>query len=132
MWVWTTALFVLGLALILGAPCADAQSRVVLKNGEALELTTVYYISNCRSIMIGVPEVEVLEGAAELSLAFKQEEVVPRKFGCVNKVPGGKLILTAKGSITERTEVNLIYRVKYRTKEGDRQIGGANIVTLFP
>lgn len=83
-------------------------------------------------IVISVPEVEILEDAAELSLAFKEDHVVPRKFGCVNKVPGGKLILTPKGSMTERTEVNLIYRVKYRTKEGDRQIGGANIVTLFP
>jgi len=35
-------------------------------------------------------------------------------------------------SVTERTEVNLIYRVKYRTKEGDRQLGGTYIVTLFP
>jgi hypothetical protein len=133
--LWTTTLFTLGLALLVGRPCADAQtqpSRVVLRNGEAIELTTVYYISNCRSIMIGLPEIEILEGAAELSLAIKEEQVVPRKFGCVTKVPGGKLILTAKGSVTERTEVNLIYRVKYRTKEGDRQIGGANIVTLFP
>jgi hypothetical protein len=130
--VWTTARLVLGLGFILGVPCADAQNRVVLRKGEAIELTAVYYISNCRSIMIGLPEVEIVEGAAELSLAFKEEQVVPRKFGCVNKVPGGKLILSANGSVTERTEVNLVYRVKYRTKDGDRQIGGANIVTLFP
>jgi hypothetical protein len=71
--------------------------------------------------MIGQPEVEILEGAPELSLAIKEEEVVPRRFGCTNKVPGGKLILTAKGSVTEKKEVNLIYRLKYRTKEGDRQ-----------
>jgi hypothetical protein len=47
-------------------------------------------------------------------------------------VPGGKLILTAKSSVTERTEVNLIYRLKYKTKEGDRQTSGTYIVTLFP
>ena len=51
---------------------------------------------------------------------------------CNGPGDGGKLILTAKGSVTERTEVNLIYRVKYRTKEGDRQIGGTYIVTLVP
>jgi hypothetical protein len=131
--IWTTALFALGLALIIGRADAQAQpSRVALKNGEAIELTTVYFISNCRSIMIGLPEIETLEGPAELSLAIKEEQVVPRKFGCVNKVPGGKLILTAKSSVTERTEVNLIYRLKYKTKEGDRQTSGTYIVTLFP
>jgi len=131
--VWTIALFALGLALIIGH--ADAQTqprRVVLKNGEAIELTTFYYISNCRSIMIGLPEVEIIEGAPELSLAIKEEQVVPRRFDCVNKVPGGKLILTAKGSVTEKKEVNLIWRLKYKTKEGDRQTSGTYIVTLFP
>ena len=132
MRVWTTALFALGLALIIG--CADAQQpiRLALKNGESIELTTFYYITNCRSIMIGLPEVEILEGSAELSIAIKEEQVVPRRFGCVNKVPGGKLILTAKGIVTQRTEVNLNFRVKYRTKEGDRQTAGTYIVTLVP
>jgi hypothetical protein len=130
---WTTAFFALGLALIIGH--ADAQTqprRVVLKNGEAIELTTFFYISNCRSIMIGLPEVEILEGAPELSLAMKEEQVVPRRFDCTNKVPGGKLILTAKDSVTEKKEVNLIFRLKYKTKEGDRQTSGTYIVTLFP
>jgi hypothetical protein len=131
--VWTTALFALGLALIIGPADAQTQpSRVALKNGEAIEIATVYFISNCRSIMIGLPEIEILEGPAELSLAIKQEQVVPRRFGCVTNVPGGKLILTAKSSVTERTEVNLIYRLKYKTKEGDRQTSGTYIVTLFP
>ena len=131
---WTRALFVLGLALIIGGPCTDAQaqpSRLVLRNGEAVELTTVYYVSNCRSIMIGLPEIEIVEGPAELSLAIKEEEVVPRRLGCAAKVPGGKLILTVKG-VTERTEANLIYRLKYRTKEGDRQTSNSYVVTLFP
>jgi hypothetical protein len=134
MRVWTTALFALGLALIIGRPCADAQQpiRLSLKNGESIELTTFYYIANCRSIMIGLPEVEILEGSAELSIAIKEEQVVPRRFDCTNKVPGGKLILTTKSSVTEKKEVNLIYRLKYKTKEGDRQISGTRIVTLFP
>ena len=82
--------------------------------------------------MIGLPEVEILEGAAELSLAIKEEQVVPRKFGCVNKVPGGKLILTAKSSVTERSEVYLFFRLKYMSNEGDRQTSLTYIVTLFP
>jgi len=133
--VRTTALFALGFILLVGHPCADAQTqpnRIVLRNGEVTELGSFYYVSNCRSIMIGLPEIEILEGAPEFSLAIKEEQVVPRRFGCVNKVPGGKLILTAKGIVTQRTEVNLIFRVKYRTKEGDRQTAGTYIVTLVP
>jgi hypothetical protein len=132
MRVWATALFAL-LALIIGRADAQAQkSRVALKSGEEVELSSIYYVSNCRSIMIGLPEVEILEGSAELSVAIKEEQVVPRKFGCANKVPGGKLILTAKGSVTEKKEVDLIWRLKYKTKEGDRQTSGTYIVTLFP
>jgi hypothetical protein len=133
---WTTALFALWIALIIGRPCTDAQaqaqpSRLALRNGEAIELHDVYWVANCRSIMIGLPEAEIVEGPAELSLSIKEEAVVPRHFGCSAKVPGGKLILTAKG-ITKRMEVHLIYRLKYRTKEGDRQRSGTYIVTLFP
>jgi hypothetical protein len=132
MRVWATALFAL-LALIIGRADAQAQkSRVALKSGEEVELSSIFYVSNCRSIMIGLPEVEILEGSAELSVAIKEEQVVPRKFGCANKVPGGKLILTAKGSVTEKKEVDLIWRLKYKTKEGDRQTSGTYIVTLFP
>jgi len=132
MRVWATALFAL-LALIIGRADAQAQkSRVALKSCEEVELSSIYYVSNCRSIMIGLPEVEILEGSAELSVAIKEEQVVPRKFGCANKVPGGKLILTAKGSVTEKKEVDLIWRLKYKTKEGDRQTSGTYIVTLFP
>jgi len=132
MRVWATALFAL-LALIIGRADAQAQkSRVALKSGEEVELSSIYYVSNCRSIMIGLPEVEILEGSAELSVAIKEEQVVPRKFGCANKVPGGKLILSAEASATEKKEVDLIWRLKYKTKEGDRQTSGTYIVTLFP
>ncbi len=134
MRVWRTAFFALGLALIIARLCTDVRaqpSRLVLRNGETIELTIVYYVSNCRSIMIGLPEIEILESPVEVSLAIREDQVVPRRLGCAAKVPGGKLILTAKG-ITERAEANLVYRLKYKTKEGDRQTSNAYIVTLFP
>ena|ERR1043166_3208188 len=134
MRICRTAIPALGLAPIIGCLCTDAQaqpSRLALRNGETIEIGTVYYVSNCRSIMIGLPEIEILEGPAEVSFAIKAEDVVPRRFGCAGKVPGGKLTLTARG-ITERTEANLIYRLKYKTKEGDRQTSNAYIVSLFP
>jgi hypothetical protein len=105
--------------------------RVALKTGESVELHPIYWVSNCHSIMVGLPEVEVLEGPSELSLSIREEQVLPRQQGCAAKVPGGTLMLTAK-TVTEKTEARLIYRVKYKTKDGDRQISNAYIVSLFP
>ena len=81
--------------------------------------------------MIGLPEIEILEGPTGVSFAIKEEQVLPRRQGCAAKVPGGKLILTANG-ITERTEANLVYRLKYKTKDGDRQMSSVYNVSLFP
>jgi len=57
--------------------------------------------------------------------------VLPRRQGCAAKVPGGMLLLMAKG-VTEKIEAKLTYRVKYSTKDGPRQTSGAYIVSLFP
>lgn len=35
-------------------------------------------------------------------------------------------------SVTERTEAKLTFRLKYKTKDGDRQISNSYIVSLFP
>src|SRR5262245_17157288 len=69
--------------------------RVALKSGESVELGTVYFIANCRSIMVGKPAVEILEGPPEVKLIIKEGDVVPRAQGCSGKVPGGTLIATA-------------------------------------
>jgi hypothetical protein len=105
--------------------------RLAIKNGESIELHPVYYVSHCHSIMIGLPEIEVLEGPPELRFSIREEPVLPRRQGCAAKVPGGTLLLMAKG-ITERLEAKLIYRVKYSTKDGPRQTSSAYIVSLFP
>ena len=105
--------------------------RLALKNGESVEIGKVYWVANCRSIMIGLPEIEVLEGPASVTVSIKEEPVLPRRQGCAAKVPGGTLILTGKG-VTEPTEAKLIYRVKYMTKDGARQTSNAYIVSLFP
>src|SRR5690242_18994658 len=71
-------------------------ARLAIKNGERIELYAVYYVSHCRSIMIGLPEIEVLEGPPELSLSIREEAVLPRRQGCAAKVQGGTLLLTAR------------------------------------
>ena len=105
--------------------------RLVIKNGETIELYPLWYVANCHSIMIGLPEIEVLEGAPELTFSLREEPVLPRRLGCANKVPGAMLLLTAKG-VTAAAEAKLVYRVKYNTKDGPRQTARSYVVSLFP
>jgi hypothetical protein len=114
--------------------CAHAQGerqKLALKNGESVELGPLYWVVNCRSTMIGLPEIEILEGPPEVTLSVKEAQVLPRRQGCAAKVPGGTLMLSAKG-ITEEVETKLTYRVKYKTKDGNRQTSNGYIVSLFP
>ena len=120
-------------AILLAASCLimskelKGQQRLAIKNGESVELHPIYYVSHCHSIMIGLPEIEVLEGPPELRLSIREEPVLPRPA----RVPGGMLLLMAKG-VTEKIEAKLTYRVKYNTKDGPRQTSSAYIVSLFP
>jgi hypothetical protein len=123
--------------LHLGSSClcgqaAHAQSdRLALKNGESTELHPVYWVANCRSVMIGIPEVEIMEGPPEVTLSVKAGMVLPRRFNCAKEVPGGKLVLTTSG-ITDRKDAQLIYRLKYKTKDGERQTSHTYRLSLFP
>src|SRR5262245_66263315 len=99
MRVWfTTCLFSFCLcsALFFSSIGLHAQTRIALKSGESTELGLVYYISNCRSIMMGNPEVEILEGPSELTLSFKPGMVLPRAQNCAKPVQGGTIVVTAK------------------------------------
>jgi hypothetical protein len=128
-----TCVFSLCLSSVLFFSCAGvhAQTRIALKSGESTELGLLYWITNCASIMVGNPEVEVLEGPAELTLSVKPGMVLPRAQNCAKPVRGGTLIVTAK-EIDEPKQATLIYRIKYKTKEGDRQRSGTYNVSLFP
>jgi hypothetical protein len=120
-------------ALLVGAP-AQAQTNaqnIALKSGESLELHGVSWTTNCRSILVGTPEVEVLEGPTELSLEVKPGMIMARRQNCPSPVPGGTVVATAK-EIKAPMEAKLIYRVKYKTKDGDRQQSHIYNVSLFP
>jgi len=127
-------MFHLVIASALGAQQAQAESNVrtlALKSNESIELQTVYWIANCRSIMIGLPEVEVLEGPEELTLSVKDAKVLARRQNCAERVPGGVLTATTK-EVAEPKQAKLTYRLKYKTKDGDRQTSHAFNVSLFP
>jgi len=81
--------------------------------------------------MVGKPEIEILEGPPKVKLTIRDGDVVPRALGCSGKVSGGTLIATAS-EVKETKIARLIYRVKYKTKDGDRQVANAYYVGLLP
>ncbi len=105
--------------------------RIALKSGESVELQPVYWVVNCRSTMVGIPEIEILEGPTEVTLGIKEEMVLPRRFNCANRVPGGTIVATTK-DVKEPVEAKLTYRVKYKTKDGNRQTSNVYNISLFP
>jgi hypothetical protein len=115
----------------LASTQAHSQQAIALKNGESAELGTVWWVANCRSIMVGMPEVEILEGLPGLTLSIKEAMVLPRRLNCANQVPGGILMATAK-DVSDPVQGNLTYRIKYKTKDGDRQVSNTYKVSLFP
>jgi hypothetical protein len=129
--VATSLLVGAGLGSYGTANAQDTLRRIAVKNGESIDLGTVYYVSNCRSIMIGLPDIEVLEGPTGVAISIREEPVLPRRQSCAAKVAGGTVVLTAK-DVTEPAEAKLTYRVNYKTKDGPRQTSHAFMVSLFP
>jgi len=124
----------IGCAVVLGSVGARAQAvepGIALKSGETTELGIAYFVANCRSILVSTPEVEVLEGPSELVLTIKEGMVLPSRYNCANKVAGGTVVAAAK-DIKEVIHSRLTYRIKYKTKIGDRQSSYVYNVSLFP
>jgi hypothetical protein len=99
MRIWTNACLAIlgvGVAIFAGTAGADAQPLIALKSGESTELPDVVWWVNCRSIVVGNPEIEILEGPEEVTLALKPKMVVPRRGNCAKPVPGWSVTATAK------------------------------------
>ena len=107
------------------------QTGISLKSGESLDLHKVWYVAKCRSIMTAPPEVEVLDGPAQLTLKIREEKVLPRRLNCAKPVDGGTIVATA-AKIEAPVQARLVYRTKYKTKDGDRQVSHTYNVELFP
>jgi len=122
------------LLLVAAGACAHAQAewkQIAVKDGESIELQTVYWVLNCRSTLVALPEVEILQGPPQVTLSINEAQVVPRRHGCAAAVPGARLTLTAKG-ISEPIETKLTYRLNYKTRDGIRHLSHNYIVSLFP
>jgi hypothetical protein len=105
--------------------------RIALKSGESTDVRNYFYIVNCQSILIGQPTLDVLEGLDEVTVTLKEAMITPRGQNCAKPVPGGNVVVTAK-QIDEPKEGKLTYRLKFNTKQGERQTSETLLVSLFP
>jgi hypothetical protein len=108
-----------------------APINLALRSGETVELGPVYWNSNCRSLLKAPPVAEIMEGPEEITVSMKEAMVIPRTRECAKEQKGGLLSVTAK-EVKEKKEGKLIIRVKYPTKDGERQGTRFYNVVLFP
>jgi hypothetical protein len=136
--IFAAVFTVASLMSVAGGGVAQAQTiqftvhDIALKSGESSELGDVYFISsNCKSMLKGTPEVEIMDGPPGVTVAINPAKVVPRFYGCANPVAGGKLTISAK-DIQEQSYTRMVLRVNYKTLNGDRQHSKSINVALFP
>jgi hypothetical protein len=104
---------------------------IAIKNGESVDVMPVYGEKNCRSLLTETPSVDVVEGPPEIKVTVREEMVTPRNAACKEKIKGGVVVATAK-DVKARTEGKLTFRVKYKSKDGERQKAHTYNVTLIP
>lgn len=127
-------------AIGLGSVLADdalAQSMMrntasyALKSGESVEVTDLYWVSNCQSQLKSAPEVTVLDGPPGVTASVSEAMVTPRAQQCAKPVKGAKLKLTAD-KIEDQSNSQMTLRIKYATKDGEREQSLTFNLTLFP
>jgi hypothetical protein len=126
----------IGITGIVGSAGAHAQTivnspSIALRSGESAELGHVYWVVNCRSVLKGTPEVEILDGPPGVSLAMKAATVMPRAQRCPKQVPGGTLVITA-GNIEDPSYSTLTIRITYRGQDGVRNSSQIYNLSLLP
>lgn len=128
-------LLMLPLCFVGGARAQSIQftvREIALKNGESTEVGDVWWINaNCKSILKGTPEVEILDGPPGVIAAINPARVVPHFYSCANPVSGGKLVVTAK-EVEDYSYTRMVLRIRYKTLDGDRERSANINVALFP
>jgi hypothetical protein len=133
----TLSVIALCAALALSADAARAQSwqmqrfSVALKSGESSEVGDLYYVTNCQSLLVAPIEVTILEGPQGVTASAPEAMVLPRLQQCSKPVKGAKLVLTA-GQIEDASNTLITLRVRYKTKDGVRDMSQSGTIQLFP
>lgn len=127
-----------GLVLALSGQPAPGQTiqspvtDIALRSGETIEFQDLWFVSrDCRSLLKGVPAVEIMDGPPGVSVSVRQAMVVPRSLGCGKAVSGGKMTISAQ-DVEDYSHTRMIVRYIYKTQMGDRLFSRHINVTLFP
>jgi hypothetical protein len=122
---------------LLAGSGAQAQSwqmntqSLALKSGESTEVSDLYWVVNCRSLLTTTPEVTILDGPPGVSATVTEAMVTPRFQQCPKPVAGGKLKVTA-GTIEDQSNSIMTIRIRYKTRDGIRDKSMTFTVALFP
>jgi len=133
----TLSVAIICAAVAFGADRVRAQSwqtrafSVALKSGESNELVDLYFVANCKSLLVAPPEVMILDGPNGVTASAPKAMVVPRFQQCSRPVVGAKLILKA-GDIDDVSNTLMTLRIRFRTKEGVRETSLSGAIQLFP
>lgn len=132
----TACVMMIGLGSVL-ANRAQAQSwqmnsqSYALKSGESIELMDLYWVTNCQSLLTSPPEVTVLDGPPGVTASITEAMVTPRFQQCSKPVKGAKLKLNAD-KVEDQSYSVMTLRVKYKTKDGERDRSLTFNIALFP
>lgn len=139
---WMMKFRSIAVALLLGlylisANVVQAQSLLrnagsySLKSGESVEIMDVYFVVNCHSLLTSPPEVTVIDGPPGVAASLTEAMVLPRAQKCPSPVKGAKLKLSAD-KIEEQSYSDVTLRIRYKTKDGQREQSLTFNLALFP
>ncbi len=107
------------------------QITIALKSGESTELTKLYYVENCTSMLKSIPEAEIIDGPPAVTVSVREDMVLPRAQGCAKPVKGGTLVMSAK-AIEDPSYTPVTVRITYKTRDGDRKYSLVINLSLIP
>jgi hypothetical protein len=108
----------------------NAQSYA-LKSGESVEVGDLYWVINCQSQLTSPPEVTVLDGPPGVTASVAEAMVLPRFQQCAKPVKGAKLRVSAD-KIEDQSYSIMTLRIKFKTKDGEREKSMTFSLALFP
>ena len=124
----------LSIALIAISPLCVSEAlaqEFSLKPNESVDLFPVYWIKDCRSLLTSFASADVLDGPAGVTIAIREEDVLPQRQGCSTKVHGGVVVASVK-EIPAKISGTLRFRVRYNTPDGLKQSNHVVQVSLYP
>jgi hypothetical protein len=102
-----------------------------LKSGESVEISDLYWVINCHSQLTSAPEVTVMDGPPGVTASATEAMVLPRFQQCAKPVKGAKLRLSAD-KVEDESHSLMTLRIKYKTKDGEREKSVTFSLSLFP